>query len=69
MQERFKEYIKGKYPNLDTDRILSIIDKNVKEVKPNSENHDGIVRVPIGCDLNKNLIIQIISEYLSPEQI
>jgi hypothetical protein len=66
MPEQFKDYIKGKYPNLDTDRILSLIDQNVKQIQPNLNNPTRGCVVPIGCDLNKNLIIKIISEYLNP---
>ena len=66
MSEQFKEHIQGKYPHLDTDRILSLIDRNVAEIKPNPLNPDKGCVVPIGCELNKNLIVKIISEYLDP---
>ena len=66
MPEQFKEHIKGKYPHLDTDRILSLIDQNVAEIQPNLSNISGECVVPIGCDLNKNLIVKIISEYMNP---
>lgn len=66
MPEKFKDYIKGKYTNLDTDRILSLIDQNVKQIQPNLNNTTRGCVVPIDCDLNKNLIVKIISEYLNP---
>ena len=65
MPGQFKEHIKGKYPHLDTDRILSLIDQNVAEIQPNPLNTSKECVVPIGCDLNKNLIVKIISEYIS----
>jgi len=67
MAEEFKDYIKGKYPDLDTDRILSLIDQNVKQIRPNPNNTDKGCVVPIDCDLNKHLIVKILSEYLNPE--
>ncbi len=67
MPEQFKDHIKGKFPHLDTDRILSLIDQNVAEIQPNPLNTSKECVVPIGCDLNKNLIVKIISEYLSTD--
>ena len=69
MPEKFKDYIKEKYPDLDTDRILSLIDQNVAEIKPNPANPEKGCVVPIGCDLNKSLIVKILSEYLNPKPI
>jgi hypothetical protein len=69
MTDKFKEHMKGKYPDLDTDRILSLIDQNVAEIQPNPANPTKECVVPIGCDLNKNLIIKIISDYLNPKPI
>lgn len=69
MEKQFKAYIKGKYPDLDTDKILSLIDQNVAEIKPNPANTEKGCVVPIDCDLNKHLIVKIISEYLKTEQI
>ena len=56
--------MQGKYPELDIKAILNLIDSNVAEIQPMKEDRNNEVKVPIGSDLNKNLIIKVISEYL-----
>lgn len=64
METPFITHLKGKYPSLDIPAILDLIDSNVAEIQPITEDQDNCVKVPIGSDLNKNLIIKVISEYI-----
>lgn len=56
--------MQGKYPELDIKAIVELVDKNVAEIKPNPNNPTQEIKIFPGSDLNKNLIIKIISEYL-----
>ena len=56
--------MQGKYPELNIKAIINLIDSNVAEIQPMKEDRNNEVKVPIGSDLNKNLIIKVISEYL-----
>ena len=56
--------MQGKYPELDIKAIVELVDKNVAEIKPNPNNPTPEIKIFPGSDLNKNLIIKIISEYL-----
>ena len=60
--------MQGKFPELDIEAITDLVDKNAAEIKPNPENPDQSVKIFPGSDLNKNLIIKIISEYLESQQ-
>lgn len=64
METPFITQLKGKYPSLDITAIINLIDSNVAEIQPMTGDKDNEVRIPIGSDLNKNLIIKVISEYL-----
>jgi hypothetical protein len=64
MESPFIAHMKSKYPELDIETIVSLVDKCVAEIKPNPENPDQSITIFPGSDLNKNLIIRIISEYL-----
>ena len=56
--------MQGKYPELDIKAIVELVDKNVAGIKPNPNNPTPEIKIFPGSDLNKNLIIKIISEYL-----
>lgn len=64
METPFITHMQGKYPELDIKAIINLIDSNVAEIQPIKEDGNNEVKVPIGSDLNKNLIIKVISEYL-----
>lgn len=64
METPFITQLKGKYPSLDITAIINLIDSNVAEIQPMTGDQGNGVKVPIGSDLNKNLIIKVISEYI-----
>jgi hypothetical protein len=68
MSREFITHMQGKFPELDIETITDLVDKNVAEIKPNPENPDQSVKIFPGSDLNKNIIIKIISEYLESQQ-
>jgi hypothetical protein len=65
METPFIKHMKNKYPELDIDLILSLVDKTVEDIKPNPLNPDQSVKIFPGSDLNKNLVIKVISDYMS----
>jgi hypothetical protein len=64
MESPFIKHMQGKYPEIDIKAIVELVDKNVAEIKPNPNNPTQEIKIFPGSDLNKNLIIKIISEYL-----
>jgi len=64
MENEFINHMKGKYPELDIEIIVGLVDQNVNSIQPHTNNENKEISVPLGCDMNKNLIIKIISEYL-----
>lgn len=64
MESPFITHIQNKFPELDVKTIVEIVDRNVAEIKPNPANPDQEIKIFPGSDLNKNLIIKVISEYL-----
>jgi hypothetical protein len=59
----FKNMLVEKYPTVDIDKCLSIIEKNLNEIQPCGEGNT----VPkwLTTDLNKHIIIKVLSEYNS----
>lgn len=64
MESQFIKHMQGKYPELDIKVIVELIDKNAAGIKPNLNNPIQEIKIFPNSDLNKNLIIKVISEYL-----
>lgn len=64
MEKKFVEHMTKKYSNLNVEKILELVDKNILDIQTHRENPNKEVILPLNCDLNKNMIIKIISEYL-----
>jgi len=64
------EFIKAmnpKFPELDVERIIAIFEDNISQVKIGMFVDNPDLRLPLGCDLNKNIVLDIISRYLKEE--
>jgi hypothetical protein len=62
---RFIKYLKGKYVDLDVDKISELIDNEFKEIKPTGpdDNHPNPeTSFPLNGDFNKHFIMSIISK-------
>lgn len=58
----FIDMLNSKYPQVDISTALSILDKTVKSITP------SISKVSLDSDLNKGLLIHILSQYLETMQ-
>jgi hypothetical protein len=67
MASEFINHMKGKYPELDIDTIVKLVNQNVNSIQTHTKNPNKQISVPLGCDMNKNLIIKTISEYLKKD--
>jgi hypothetical protein len=64
MDDRFKLHMAKKYPNVDVERAIALVDKEVSEIRKSlAEEGDREIRLPLNSDLNKNIVIKIIDEY------
>lgn len=65
---KFVGHLKEKYPELDVDKLLSIFNEQLDEVKKNipedATEAQKEIRLPLGCDMNKAILAKTISEYL-----
>ena len=63
MESAFYKHMSGKYPHIDMKKAFEVFDSQISEVQlaPNEENTD--LRLPLGCDLNRNIVIKCISDY------
>jgi hypothetical protein len=58
----FKKMLNDKYPNVDIDKALSLIDQKLSEIQPIGKEKE--VPFWLISDLNKHLIIQVVSNYI-----
>ena len=58
-----KKMLVEKYPTIDIDKVLSLIETNLDEIKPMF----GVGKVPemLTSDLNKHIIVKVLSEYIN----
>ena len=59
----YKKMLVKKYPTIDIDKALSLIETNLDEIKPMF----GVGNIPemLTSDLNKHIIVKILSEYIN----
>lgn len=63
----FKNHMLEKYSNIiDVEKALTIFDKEVDSIKVGTKEEPEI-KVPIKCDMNKNIFLKCLSEYLKKE--
>lgn len=69
MDNPFVGKIKEKYPELDVDRLFSIFEEQLNEVRKgvpeNAPDPQKELRLPLGCDMNKAILAKTVSEYLA----
>lgn len=64
MSTKFVDHMAKKYANLDVKKIIELVDNNILDMQTHIENLNKQIVLPLNCDLNKNMIIKVISEYL-----
>jgi hypothetical protein len=47
----FVQRMKEKYPELDIDKIIGLIENNISSIKPSPFNSNKSVLFPLDCDL------------------
>lgn len=63
----FKNHMIEKYSNIiDVEKALTIFDKEVDSIKIGTKE-DKEIKVPIKCDMNKNIFLKCLSDYLKKE--
>lgn len=66
LEERFRSHIKGKFSNIDVDKLFDIIDKEVKEIEmtgPDDNHPNPYMKFPIGSQMTKNFIISVLDKF------
>ncbi|MEK6828855.1 MAG: hypothetical protein AABY15_01925 [Nanoarchaeota archaeon] len=69
--QRFVSFIKNKYPDVDVDKIISIIDKEVSSIEltgPDDNHPNPFMKFPIGSQMMKNFIIVVIDKFVKEKQ-
>ena len=66
----FKTAMQARYPSINVEEAIKIFDNNISLVQSNpaqKEANPDIV-LPLGCDLNKNIFLRSMLEYLEFKQ-
>jgi hypothetical protein len=66
IEQRFRNHIKGKYPDVDVDRLFDLVDKEVDEIEltgPDDNHPNPFLKFPIGSQMTKNFIISILDKF------
>jgi hypothetical protein len=64
-EARFVSHVKDKYPDVNVDEILAIIDKEVQDIKitgPDDNHPNPELKFPIGGQLSKMVMISVINK-------
>lgn len=67
IEQRFRTHIKGKYPEMDVDRLCDLVDAEVNEIKmtgPDDNHPNPELNFPIGSQMTKNFIIVVLDKFL-----
>ncbi len=67
IEQRFRAHIKGKYPDMDVDRLFDLVDKEVGEIEmtgPDDNHPNPFLKFPIGSQMTKNFIIVVLDKFL-----
>ena len=65
--ERFVSFIKNKYQDVDVDKIIKVIDKEVSSIElsgPDDNHPNPFMKFPIGSQMMKNFIIVVVDKFL-----
>lgn len=71
IEQRFRNHIKGKYPEMDVDKLFDLVDAEVKEFKmtgPDDNHPNPELKFPIGSQVTKNFIISVLDKFLKEKQ-
>ena len=62
----FKTEMKKRYPSINVEEAIRIFDDNIAKLKsnPSQKEANPDVVLPLGCDLNKNIFLRCMLEYL-----
>jgi hypothetical protein len=66
----FKNKMKEKYPSINVEEAIKIFDENIAKIKENpiqKEVNPDVV-LPLDCDLNKNIFLRSMFEYIEFKQ-
>jgi len=67
IEQRFRNHIKGKYPEMRVDKLFDLIDKEVAgiEVTGPDDNHPNpFLKFPIGSQMTKSFMISVLDKFL-----
>lgn len=67
IEQRFRNHIKGKYPEIDVDGLFDLVDKEVGEIQmtgPDDNHPNPELKFPIGSQMTKNFIIVVLDKFL-----
>lgn len=66
----FKTAMKERYPSINVEEAIRIFDDNIEKIKSNPKQKEvnPDVVLPLGCDLNKNIFLRCMFEYLEFKQ-
>lgn len=67
IEQRFRNHIKGKYPEIDVDGLFDLVDKEISEIQmtgPDDNHPNPELKFPIGSQMTKNFIIVVLDKFL-----
>jgi hypothetical protein len=62
--DEFKEHIKKQSPELDTEKIMDIVDEQLALIE-GAPVAGHLIETELGADLNRNVMVTVVKEYLN----
>ena len=64
-KKEFLDHLRENHPGIDASKIIEILERKLStiQVGPLDPNQD--LRLPLGCDINKGIIVSVIDEYIN----
>lgn len=59
------EHLNKKHPGIDSGKLLDIFEKHLLSVELGMFESNQTLTMPLGCDLNKTLLVAVLDEYLN----
>lgn len=66
-ENRFVSFVKNKFPDLEVDKILDIINQEVSDIQftgPDDNHPNPFLKFPIDSQMTKHFILKVISEFI-----